>query len=819
MSKIHDILNSIDTILTDASSRGLIHRTAEDDSISGRTIRLDGADLLNFGSCSYLGLETDPRLKEGAIRAIEKYGTQLSSSRAYVSAPAYSEMEELISQAFGRPSHMATTCLLGDLSFMPVLIGENDAVLFDQQVHNTVQTALHQVRAQGTAVEILRHNRMDLLEERITDLAKRHSKIWYLADGVYSMFGDVAPMAELEGLLNRFEQLHLYFDDAHGVSWHGEHGRGVALERFAKHERVFTVLSFAKSFGCGGAALTFPNREVLRRVKTVGGPMIFCGPLQPPMLGAALASMRIHLSPEIHGLQQSLRQRILCFNEMAEKLRLPLLDTGVVPIRFLGAGPHTVSYNMVRRLMGEGFYTNFTCFPAVPMKRSGVRITLTNHQSLEDVRRLAEAMAHHLPLALEEEHSSIDELWGEFKFQRPKPGSDDLRREREALVLDVAPRPKRLTLETAESIDAIDKAEWDLLLASRGSFSSDGMKFLEDLFRDHPKKEDNWQFRYYIVRDESRRPVLATFFTASLWKDDVMSPEKVSQRIEERRAEDPYFLTSLNLTMGSQLTEGNHLYLDRAADWRGAMRLLLAEISREQARIGANSLMLRDLPSDDSEMDDFLLDQGFSKFNMPEASLIRPSWKNEEEFLAQLPKQYRYHVRKQVLEHDPEFRVEVLRQGDRSLSEAEFDRLYELYLNVKKRSLDLNTFDLPRSLFAQMLNHAGWEISLFYLKSVSETSPVGFSASYAGPTQYVLMLVGLDYEYSITHGTYRQALMQTLRRALALGSQTIYMGFDAAFEKKRFGAKAHQPCMYFQSADHYQAEVLGQFMTEANLRS
>lgn len=814
MSKTSDILNSIDAILTGASNQGLIHRTAENEAFVGSNIRLDGADLVNFGSCSYLGLETDLRLKEGAIRAVEKYGTQLSCSRAYISAPPYLEAEELISQAFGRPSHMATTCLLGDLSALPVLIDGADAVIFDQQVHNTVQTALHQVRAQGTHIELLRHNAWQELEERVGELAKKYRKVWYLADGVYSMYGDVAPFGELRRILERFEQLHIYFDDAHGGSWFGKHGRGTALEEFVDHERVYTVMSFAKSFGCGGAALTFPNRELLRRVKTVGGPMIFCGPVQPPVLGALIASMKIHLSSEILELQQKLQQRISYFNQLSEQHCLPLIDTGIVPIRFFGMGPHTVTYKMIRRLMADGYYTNFASFPAVPMKRSGVRLTITNHQSMESIRGLVESIARHLPSALAEEGSSIDELWSEFKFRGPKPGASS-RVERESLVLELT-RPKVLSLETATSIEQVDRREWDSLLGARGSFSWEGMKFLEDAFQGNPEKENNWGFHYYIVRDGNRKPVLATFFTESLWKDDLLAPEDVSRRIEEKRKTDPYFLTSLNLTMGSQLTEGEHLYLDRSGDWRAAMELLLKEVSRRRTLIGANNLILRDLPSGDPEMDDFLLDQGFSKFDMPEASTIRVAWKSEEEYLTQLPLKSRKHVRREVLRHDTEFKIELIRSGERELSEAELDHLYRLYLNIKERSLKLNTFNLPRSVFSKALKHPGWELLLFYLPE-QEKMPVGFSVCYGGGPQYVLLFLGLDYRYVTSHGVYRQALMAGVRRATALDSKVIYAGFDAAFEKKRFGSEAHVPCMYAQSADHYQAELLGQFMAQANL--
>ena len=81
------------------------------------------------------------------------------------------------------------------------------------------------------------------------------------------------------------------------------------------------------------------------------------------------------------------------------------------------------------------------------------------------------------------------------------------------------------------------------------------------------------------MRDRAGKPVLATFFTAALWKDDMLASAEVSELVEQRRAEDPYYLTSTTFAMGSLLTEGDHLYLDRNADWKGALDLLMGAVS------------------------------------------------------------------------------------------------------------------------------------------------------------------------------------------------------------------------------------------------
>ncbi|HDH24877.1 MAG TPA: aminotransferase class I/II-fold pyridoxal phosphate-dependent enzyme, partial [Actinobacteria bacterium] len=110
------------------------------------------------------------------------------------------------------------------------------------------------------------------------------------------MFGDLAPVREISTLMDRFANLHVYFDDAHGFGWAGLHGRGYVLGEVSIRERMVVAGSLSKSIGAGGGALVFPDEKTARRVRTLGGTMTFSGPLHPAELGAALASADIHLS-------------------------------------------------------------------------------------------------------------------------------------------------------------------------------------------------------------------------------------------------------------------------------------------------------------------------------------------------------------------------------------------------------------------------------------------------------------------------------------------------------------------------------------------
>jgi 7-keto-8-aminopelargonate synthetase-like enzyme len=116
-------------------------------------------------------------------------------------------------------------------------------------------------------------------------------------DGIYSMHGDVAPMGALRELLARHERLHLYIDDAHGMSWTGKHGRGHVLGDGRIAERMVVTVSLAKAFSASGGALIFPDRESARLVRTCGSTMIFSGPLQPARCWARASPRRASTSP------------------------------------------------------------------------------------------------------------------------------------------------------------------------------------------------------------------------------------------------------------------------------------------------------------------------------------------------------------------------------------------------------------------------------------------------------------------------------------------------------------------------------------------
>src|SRR3989442_8768264 len=113
-------------------------------------------------------------MREAVCAAVMRYGTQFSSSRSYLSAPPYPELEARLERMFGGHVLVAASTSLGHLAALPVIVESTDAVVLDQQVHHSVQMAVNQLRAQGTTVEVIRHNRLDQLEDAIERLSGQH---------------------------------------------------------------------------------------------------------------------------------------------------------------------------------------------------------------------------------------------------------------------------------------------------------------------------------------------------------------------------------------------------------------------------------------------------------------------------------------------------------------------------------------------------------------------------------------------------------------------------------------------------------------------
>jgi 7-keto-8-aminopelargonate synthetase-like enzyme len=286
---------------------------------------------------------------------------------------------------------IAPSTSLAHIAALPVIVGTDDAVIVDQFAHASLYTATRLIR--GAHSEILPHDRLDMLADRVASLSKSHPNVWYVLDGLYSMRGDLAPIGKLAKLLAEYPRLRLYIDDAHCTSWVGQHGRGYSLGQFADRSRVVVALSLNKAFSAAGGAIVFSDAATRDKVRYAGGPMLFSGGIQPPMLGAAVASAKLHLTPELHELQRKLRARIERVHDQADALGIPLASTDPTPIAFIPCGAHEVAFSLCHRLRERGVYVAAAVFPGVPYNKSGLRLTVSLHNSEKESDQVMEMIA------------------------------------------------------------------------------------------------------------------------------------------------------------------------------------------------------------------------------------------------------------------------------------------------------------------------------------------------------------------------------------------------------------------------------------------
>lgn len=812
MSKNQAAIETIQQIVSYGKQKKIVHLfTDQNKKIDSNSISLEGKEVVNFGSCSYLGLEFDSRLKEASKKAIDDYGTQFSESRAYVSVSLYKELEDLFEKIFELPVVITQTTTLAHIAAIPVLVESNDCIIMDHQVHNSVQTAVNLVKSKGVTVELLRHNRMDLLEERIIALRSKHKKIWYMADGIYSMFGDVSPVKEIYALMDKYPELNYYVDDAHGMSIYGKNGRGYVLSKMPIHKRAIVATSLVKAFPTGGAVLVFPTKEQAHLVRSCGSTLITSGPMQPAQLGAAIAAAKIHLTEEIYELQTDLQDNIRFANLMLKKYKLPVVSPSDAAVFFVGVNLPKLGINMVHRLKNKGFYVNLGIFPAVPIKNTGIRFTITRLHTFKQIKDMISTLASELPIAMLEENIQLKDIYKAFKMKMPDEISLDKK------VETVINQSLSLKLHHYSSITQIDKIGWNELFEEKGIFDWDGLQTLEKSFSNNELPEDNWDFNYVIIKDYNNKPVVATFLTTALWKDDMLSPADISENIELQRITNPYYLTSKVISTGSLLTEGEHIFIDKSSTfWKDAMLLLFDKMYSLEEENNCSNIVLRDFSIQDPELDTFLVDNGFFKVALPENNIITNlDWENRSDYYMRLTTRSKRHFRQDVERHEEKFEIKI----ETDYSDENMEYWYSLYLNVKNNNLALNVFKLQPKVFKEMLLNQNWEVLSLNVKNKFDFNgirkPVAIAFCYKTSTMYEPVIIGMDYCYNESYKTYKQLLFQLIQRAKTINCKKINLGFSASIEKKKLGATSISTFGYMQAKDNYNFQVLAN-MTSAN---
>lgn len=799
-----EIINTIYDSISKGVNIGIGQLYTEDEFYDKTTITFGKQRHVNFGSYSYLGLEHDYRLKEAAINAIERYGIQYPSSRTYVSSTPYRELEHLLGEVFRFPVILATTTTLAHVAVMPIVVNEGDVILMDQQVHSSVQFMISHIQLQGIPFHIVRHNNLENLEAQIVLLSEKYSRVWYMIDGIYSMYGDTAPMKELSALMNKHKKFHLYVDDAHGMSWSGPNGSGFALQHIPFHDKMILVTSLNKAFAAGGAVVVIPDPDLSQRARTCGGPFIFAGQLQMSALGAGIACANIHLSPEITTLQENLARKIDYCEAQLRKCNLPFIEREFgSPIFFVGVGLPRLGYALVQKMIRSGQYVNLAIFPAVSATCTGIRFTVTCNHTLAQIEAMVAALEIHFHETLIEEDRSIDDIYKAFRKSPIFKSTDVFEPFAELLQL---PKKTRFSLQHERNIELIPRGFWDQLMDGKGSYDWDGILSLQTLQQGNETVHDNWEFHYFILRNAAGKVILASYFTLCLTKDDVLAPPNISKRIEVDRIDDPYHLCSKTLMMGCPFSIGDHLYLDKSTDeWKDALVFFLEKVTKLQDELNANMLNMRDLDALDGDIIPVFEDQGFIKVALLERHVMNNlNFETSEEFVATLRSDRKRFVRQRAIENEPLFNTHIL--GIDQLDQV--DKVYELYMNVKRKSLELNIFDCPKKLFELAFTSDNWEVMTLSHHDDPSNEPICAAISYTNNQSYNFLFAGLDYRFVESHDTYTQLIWQLVQRASQLNFKSLDLGLTTGQNKRKFGAESLKSNSFVQIKDDYNSKII-----------
>ena len=391
------------------------HLNVTGGAFTGNEMLETGEKFINFSLCDYLKLSTTTEIRQAASEAVLNNGVYAAVSRTYMKLSIYAEAEQKVSELFGKPVIITPRTTLGHIAAIPVLVDRKDAVILDHQVHTSVRLATDIVASYGVHVETIRHNRLDKLEARIKDLSASYEKIWYMADGIYSMYGDTIPAEEIEKLLDKYENFRLYVDDAHGMGWTGKNGNGYVLSKINYHKNMFLTTSLGKGYGAGGGVLVCPDESTKEQILFTGSTLIFTSPPEPSTLGAIIKAVDIHLSPEGQVLRDRLKEHLEYFYNKAEELDLPVIDKSITPIAFIAAGNPEMVTLVCQKMLKRGYHITPGVYPATPYNNGGIRVVLSLYQTKQGIDNMLEELKEEYDNMLLKYDTSIPKILSYYK--------------------------------------------------------------------------------------------------------------------------------------------------------------------------------------------------------------------------------------------------------------------------------------------------------------------------------------------------------------------------------------------------------------------
>ncbi|MEU9477444.1 aminotransferase class I/II-fold pyridoxal phosphate-dependent enzyme [Streptomyces sp. NPDC048191] len=362
-----------------------------DGGMTDRTV-VEGRELVSFSGYNYLGLATHPEVGAAVKEAVDRYGTSASASRLLSGTrPLHLDLESELARTLGTED--AITLTSGHATNVTVvghLVGPGDLIVHDALAHDSI---LQGCKLSGATRRPFPHNDAAALDALLTRVRHQYRRVLVLAEGVYSMDGDIADLPGLVTVKRRHGAL-LMVDEAHSIGVLGATGRGVGEHHGVERPDVDLWMgTLSKSLaGCGGYVAA--NRAVVDYLRYTAPGFVYSAGMTPANAAASLAALRLmRAEPE---RLAGLRENAALFVRLARGSGVETGSSGGTPIVPCVVGDSARTLRLARALFEQGVSVNPILHPAVPEELARLRFFVTCEHTPEQIRYTVAALAGQL---------------------------------------------------------------------------------------------------------------------------------------------------------------------------------------------------------------------------------------------------------------------------------------------------------------------------------------------------------------------------------------------------------------------------------------
>ena len=383
---IDDLAQRLDGLRAD----GLYKTERVITSPQGGVVQTDAGEAINLCANNYLGLSGHPALAEAGRAALEKYGYGMSSVRFICGTQEeHTELERRLSAYLGtQDTILYASCFDANAGLFETLLGPEDAIISDALNHASIIDGVRLCKAKR--YRYANADMADLKTQLEAARADGARHIMIATDGVFSMDGYIAPLADICALADEFGAL-VMVDDSHAVGFVGLTGRGTP-ELCGVADRVDILTgTLGKALGGASGGYTAGRTEVVDWLRQRSRPYLFSNTLAPIIAATSLAVLDL-LETDGAALRHRLSENASTFRERMTAHGFTILP-GEHPIIPVMLGNPKIAQEMAARLNDEGVFVTAFSYPVVPKGRDRIRTQMSAAHDVATLRRGIDAFA------------------------------------------------------------------------------------------------------------------------------------------------------------------------------------------------------------------------------------------------------------------------------------------------------------------------------------------------------------------------------------------------------------------------------------------